>query len=92
MAATNNRGEVIMANDVSRGFFHAKVKRDVYVALLDEDKMPGDEGKCANLECSLYGTRGAAINWHEEYSQHSLSNGIAHGGSIAVCSTINRGT
>ena len=33
MAATGNRGEVIMVNDISRAFFHAKVTRDVYVQL-----------------------------------------------------------
>ena len=46
-----------MVNDVSRAFSHAKVKRDVYVALPEEDKLAGDEGKCAKLEYSLYGTR-----------------------------------
>ena len=29
MAASGNRGEVIMVNDVSRAFFHARAHRDV---------------------------------------------------------------
>ena len=79
MAATQNRGEVVMVNDVSRAFFHAKVKRDVYVALPAEDRGPGDESKCAKLEYSLYGTRDAAINWHDEYSQQLVSHGFLQG-------------
>ena len=45
-----------MVDDVSRACFHARVKRCVCVALPDEDGVPGDEGKCAKLEYSLYGT------------------------------------
>ena len=81
MVSTNNLGEIVMVNDVSRAFIHAKVKRDVYVALPEEDRAPGEEGKCANLEYSLYGTRVAAINWHDEYSQQSVSNGFIQGAS-----------
>ena len=81
MAATNNRGEIVMVNDVSRAFFHAKVKRDVYVALPDEDKLVGDAGKCAKLEYSLYGTRDAAIKWHEEYFKQLKDNGSVQGAS-----------
>lgn len=50
MAASSNRGEVVMVNDVSRAFFHARVQRAVYVDLPAEDKQPGDENKCARLE------------------------------------------
>ena len=31
IAASGNKGEVIMVNDVSRAFFHAKARREVYV-------------------------------------------------------------
>ena len=81
MATTNNRGEIVMINDVSRAFSHAKVQRDVYVDLPEEDVLPGDEGKCAKLEFSLYGTRDAAINWHNEYSQQLSNNGFIQGES-----------
>ena len=78
-AATQNRGEVLMVNDVSRVFFHAKVKRNVYVELPYEDKVKCDEGRCAKLEYSMYGTRDAAINWHHEYSQQLVANGFVQG-------------
>ena len=55
MVALNNRGEVLMVNDVSRAFFHAKCKRDVYVCVPDEDRLSGEEGKCAKLAYSLWG-------------------------------------
>ena len=38
MAATGNKGEVIMINDISRAYFHARAERDVYVRLPDEDR------------------------------------------------------
>ena len=84
MAAINNNGELIMINDVSRAFFHAQVKRDVYVELPDEDRLPGEEGKCAKLNFSLYGTRDAALNWHEEYSQQLVANGFKQG-IVSLC-------
>lgn len=46
-AAIGNNGEMIMVNDVSRAFFHAKVKRDVYVALPDEGETIQDHGQFA---------------------------------------------
>ena len=44
MTATSNQGEIIMVNDISRAFFHARVTMDVYVQIPDEDKGPGEEG------------------------------------------------
>ena len=79
MVAINNKGETIMINDASRAFFHAKAKRDVYVALPEEDRLPGEEGMCAKLNFSLHGTMDAAINWHDEYSQQLVSNGFSQG-------------
>ena len=49
MTASGNRGEVIMVNDVSRAFFHAKARRDVYVQIAEQDMMPGDERRCGKL-------------------------------------------
>ena len=65
MTATQNTGEILMANDVSSAFFHAKANREVYVDPPAEDKEPGDEYRSAQLECSRYGTRDAAIKWHD---------------------------
>ena len=53
MTATANKGEVIMVNDISRAFFHAKVTRDVYVQLPNEDRAPGEEGMCGKLRFSM---------------------------------------
>ena len=33
MATTSNRGEIVMINDISRAFFHAKAEREVYAQL-----------------------------------------------------------
>ena len=62
MTATQNDGEIIMINDVSRAFFHAKAKRTVYVALPKEDQGPEEEGLRAKLEYSMHGTRDAAAD------------------------------
>lgn len=42
MAASSDKGERIMVNDVSRAFFYAEATRPVYVQLLDEDKEEGE--------------------------------------------------
>ena len=42
MTASSNQGVVLMINDVSRAFFHAKVRREVYVQIAEEDREPGD--------------------------------------------------
>ena len=60
MTTSGNRGEVLMVNDVSRAFFHAKAKRDVYVQVAAEDQQPGDERRCGKLNYSMYWTRDAA--------------------------------
>lgn len=79
MAASGNKGEVVMTNDVSRAFFYAKAKREVFVQLPDEDRQPGEEGFCGRLNYSMYGTRDAAMNWQEEYSRTLIENGFIQG-------------
>ena len=74
-----NRGEVIMVNDISRAFFHAKAKRMVYVQLPSEDMEPSGQPMCGRLNYSMCGTRGAAQNWFEEYSQKLIDNGFKQG-------------
>ena len=49
-----------MVNDVSRAFFHAKAKRDVYFQIAAEDQQLGDERRCGKLNYSMYWTRDAA--------------------------------
>ena len=79
MAASGNRGEVVMVNGVSRAFFHAKARREVYVQIAAEDMQPGDEGKCGKLSYSMYGTRDAAQNWASEYVEMLVSTGFEQG-------------
>ena len=50
----------IMSVDVRRAYFHAKATRSVHVEVPIEDFEPGDQGKVARLNLSLYGTRDAA--------------------------------
>ena len=54
--------------DVRRAYFHAQVKSEVYVELPDEDKHQGED-VCGKLRYSMYGTREAASNWEEKYSE-----------------------
>ena len=79
MTATSNRGEIIMINDISRAYFHARTKRDVYVQIADEDELPHEQGMCGKLQFSMYGTRDAAQNWFEEYSNQLKSFGFQRG-------------
>ena len=53
----------IMSVDVRRAYFYAKATRPVYIEIPIEDFEPGDEGKVARLNLSLYRTRDAAQNW-----------------------------
>ena len=43
MCASGNRGETIMVNDVSRAYFSAPARRQVFVELCDEDALAGEE-------------------------------------------------
>ena len=56
----------IMSVDVRRAYFCAKATRPVYIEIPIEDFGPGDEGKVARLNLSLYGTGDAAQNWAKE--------------------------
>ena len=68
-----------MAIDVRRAYFYAKATRPVYIEIPIEDYEPGDEGRVAKLNLSLYGTRDAAQNWAREYTQHLASAGFVQG-------------
>ena len=79
MTATSNRGEVVMINDISRAFFHARAKREVFVQLPKEDMNEGEEKMCGRLKYSMYGTRDAAQNWYQEYSGQLIKIGFEQG-------------
>ena len=79
MAASSNKGETIMVNDVSGSFFHAKATRNVYVQLPEEDREEGEEEFCGKFNYSMYGTRGAAQNRAADYSARLLQSGFEQG-------------
>ena len=55
-----------MVQDVKKAYFYAPATRDVYVELPPERHQPG---MCAKLHKSLDGTRDAALNWAQAYSE-----------------------
>jgi hypothetical protein len=55
----HNMGMKIDFIDVRRAYFHASVRRDVYIQLPEEDSQPG---YCGKLMKAMYGTRDAAQN------------------------------
>lgn len=79
MAASGNKWEVIMTNDLGRAFFHATARRAVYVQLAREDQLLGDEGTCCKLSYSMYGSRDAAQFRANEYAEMLFAFGFADG-------------
>ena len=59
-------------------FFYAPAARDVYVELPPER---AQSGMCAKLHKSLYGTRDAALNWAQAYSEVLEKMGLVKGKS-----------
>ena len=88
----SNPGLHIMINDVKRAYFHAAVKRLVYIELPNEDRLEGDEDMVGELRLSMYGTRDAAQNWQETLSCHLLSIGFSRGKMNPAHSTMRAGT
>ena len=65
-----------MHNDVARAYFNAPSLTPVFVEICDEDREEGDEGMCAELLVSMYGTRPAARNWQICYTSLLQENGF----------------
>ena len=66
----HHKPKSIMTNDVSRAYFYAPVPKGqyIYVKLAPEDTLPGEEDMCGRLNFSMYGTRKAATNWQQHYT------------------------
>ena len=62
--------------DVSRAHFYGASRRKVYTTLPEGHE---EEGKCALLLKTMYGTEDAASVWHETWSSHIVSQGYALG-------------
>ena len=64
--------------DIIRAYYHANVRREVFVELPPEDY---EQGMCAKLIKAMPGTRDAAQNWECEYSEWLKSIGLTSGKS-----------
>ena len=69
----------LVSIDVSRAFFYAKAQRPVFIEIPIEDWELGDDERVAKLSLSLYGTRDAAQNWANEYTQQLQKLGFIVG-------------
>ena len=77
--AAEKKTNKIIYIDISRAYFYAKSVRPTYVKLPAEDPKSSDESCCARLLMSMYGTRDAALNWHEEYAETLRQAGYVRG-------------
>ena len=62
--------------DIKRAYFHAMAKRDIYVRLPPEDHQ---SEMCGKLVKAMYGTRDAASNWEDAYTEFMISSGFKVG-------------
>ena len=72
--------------DISSTHFCGVAKRNVFVALPEEEAKPG---KCALLKRTMYGTRDAGATLQDDYFQHLEARGYVRGSSSP---SIFRGT
>ena len=61
-----SRKTKLMVQDIKKAYMYASATRDVYAELPSERSQPG---MCAKLHKLLYGTRDAALNWAQAYSE-----------------------
>ena len=77
----------ILTFDIKRAYCFANVKRPIYIyiymciEMFVEDGEENDEHLVGKLNLSLYGTRGAAQNWQNEFIDHLVSHGFNKGKS-----------
>ena len=79
-----------MVQDVKKAYFFAPATRRVFVALPPEDTGPGEEGMCALLQKSLYGTRDAAMIWANAYTEVLVEKLGFEKGASSPCSFYNK--
>ena len=82
-AANDMNNMVIKVLDIKRAYLYAPTRRPIFIEIPNEDKESGDEGKCAELKYSLYGTRDAARNWDQEMERFMISVGFQRGKASA---------
>ena len=71
----------VLVLDIKRAHFYAPSKRRVFINLPPEDPRSIEEGVCGELRFSMYGTRDAASNWEDSYSEYLDSIGYKKGSS-----------
>ena len=64
--------------DIKRAYFHAPVRRPIFIEVPKEDLEFGDEGSVGQLQLSLYGARDAAQNWAHGFLAEPWIPGGAH--------------
>ena len=62
--------------DISRAHFYCESKRRVFVTLPEGDE---EEGCCALLKRTMYGTQDASAIWQGDYAELLLGSGFKHG-------------
>ena len=80
-AATIGVGEdkkQILIADVTRAYFYAMARRNLYIELPQEDEL-GGPGMLGKLRLNFYGTRDGASNWQEHLSAHMIQIGFKRG-------------
>lgn len=77
----------IMVVDVKKAYFFAPAKREVYIELPPE--LGGDGSKVGLLRKSLYGTRDAALNWADAYSDVLFSKLGFEKGTRSPCNFVH---
>ena len=65
--------------DIKRAHSHARATRRLFIELPPEDARSSEPDACGELVMSMYGTRDAAYNWEQEYSQYMLKLGFEKG-------------
>ena len=78
-ASNNQKGTVLLVNDVRRSYFYAKARRRVYIELPEGDGGGPGSRQCGLLRKSLYGTRDAAQNWECELGGFLEEIGLRRG-------------
>ena len=80
MPKSGRRRLQILMVDIKRAYFNARVDKGspVYVELPSEDPMSG-RGKCGRFNHHLYGARGAAAGWEDEYTAYMCELGFRRG-------------
>ena len=69
----------MLSIDVKRACFYVAARHEIYIEIPMEDWQPGDADKVAKLNLGLYGTKGAAQNWAEEYTRRLQELGFVAG-------------